>query len=166
MLAALEGIDHLPKATDSIRAVSPEIFAFRITPEIGSIPALLDRLQTYAHAMALPHKIGNRLAIVCEEFAANTAMHGGGATYVEITLRAQPQSIYISIEDDGALFNPLAKAAADTDLRLEDRQIGGLGIHFIRHMLQNISYQRREDCNCLTAEMHWTTQPENDVSND
>jgi serine/threonine-protein kinase RsbW len=144
--------------------VPPEIFAFRIAPEIGSIPVLLDRLEAYAHAMALPHMIGNRLAIVCEEFVANTAMHGEG-TYVEITLQAQPQSINISIKDDGTPFNPLASAAANTSLRLEDRQIGGLGIHFIRHMLQNISYQRREDCNCLTAEMHWTTQPENDVPN-
>jgi anti-sigma regulatory factor (Ser/Thr protein kinase) len=54
--------------------------------------------------MAMPHKIGNRFALVCEEFVANTVMHGGNATYVQITVLAQTLAIHISIADDGMAF--------------------------------------------------------------
>ena len=118
------------------------------------------------HALALPEVIGNRLALVCEEFAANTAMHGGSASYVEITLRAQPHVIHIAIEDDGTAFNPLLQADADTALCVEERPVGGLGIYFMRRMLRNMVYERRAGCNCLTAELHWTSQLENNVPND
>lgn len=52
----------------------------------------------------MPHKIGNRFALVCEEFVANTVMHGGNATYVQITVLAQTLAIHISIADDGMAF--------------------------------------------------------------
>jgi serine/threonine-protein kinase RsbW len=158
-------IDRFTKPADNRFAVQPKIHAFRIAPEIAAIPSFLDRLEAFAQDAGLPREIGHRLAIVCEECAANTAMHGGGATFIEITLRARRRALNISIEDDGIAFNPLTKAAAETTLRLEDRSIGGLGIHFMRHMLQNISYERCEGCNRLAAELRWTSESGNDVAN-
>jgi anti-sigma regulatory factor (Ser/Thr protein kinase) len=56
----------------------------------------------------------------------------------------------VAIEDDGIPFNPLEKETPDTDLPLEERKIGGLGIHLVRNLMDKVSYQRRVDKNRLT----------------
>jgi serine/threonine-protein kinase RsbW len=129
-----------------------ETLTIRIDPRIESVPILLDRLEAYAEAMTLPPKVAHRLSIICEEFAANTAMHGGEtASYVEITVAALASQLQVSIEDDGIAFNPLAAPIPDTALQVEDREIGGLGIHFMRSMVRELRYERRENCNHLIA---------------
>ena len=128
------------------------MMTIRIDPHIESVPILLDRLEAYAKAITLPPKVAHRLSIICEEFVANTAMHGGEtASYVEITVAAQASQLQVSIEDNGMAFNPLAASVPDTALQVEDREIGGLGIHFMRSMVQELRYERRENCNHLIA---------------
>ena len=57
----------------------------------------------------------------------------------------------LSVEDDGRAFDPLARAVPDTGLAVEEREIGGLGIHFVRSLVQDIAYERRGPLNRLTA---------------
>jgi serine/threonine-protein kinase RsbW len=138
----LYGAETLPEKTLTIR----------IEPRIGSIPMLLDRLEAYAEAMRLSPKVAYRISILCEEFAANTAMHGGDtASYVEINVAAHARHLRVSIEDDGAAFDPPATSAPDTTMPIEAREIGGLGIHFIRSMVRDLHYERRKNCNHLIA---------------
>jgi anti-sigma regulatory factor (Ser/Thr protein kinase) len=53
--------------------------------------------------------------------------------------------------DDGIPFNPLGVETPDTDLPLEEREIGGLGIHLVRRMMDKVSYRRRIDKNVITV---------------
>lgn len=55
----------------------------------------------------------------------------------------------VTLTDDGAPFDPLAQAAPDTDLPVEARAIGGLGIHLVRKMMDEVTYQRRGDRNVV-----------------
>ena len=48
-------------------------------------------------------------------------------------------------------FNPLGIETPDTELSLEEREIGGLGIHLIRKMIDRVSYRRRIDKNVITV---------------
>ncbi len=116
---------------------------------------MLDQVEAFAAAAALPPQTAHRLAIVCEEAAANVAMHAAGgegaATYVEITVNGGAGQVLVSIEDDGRPFDPLAAAPADTGLDVDDRAIGGLGLHFIRGMARAVAYERLGGRNRLTA---------------
>ena len=56
----------------------------------------------------------------------------------------------LEIEDDGRPFDPTAQAIADTAAGLEQRKIGGLGIHFIRRTMAGMTYRRQGDRNILT----------------
>jgi serine/threonine-protein kinase RsbW len=126
----------------------------RLEPKASAVPELLDRLEGFAEQQSLPPKVAHRLAVVCEELAANVAMHGageGGATYVEIVVELVAGQLRLKIEDDGRPFDPLAEAAPDTELAVEEREIGGLGIHFVRSMVQDITYRRVDTLNRLTA---------------
>jgi anti-sigma regulatory factor (Ser/Thr protein kinase) len=47
----------------------------------------------------------------------------------------------LSVEDDGRPFDPLSQPEPDTTLTLEDRKVGGLGIHFARRLVREITYR-------------------------
>ena len=53
------------------------------------------------------------------------------------------------IEDDGKPFNPLNSPKPDIDKPIEDRTIGGLGIHIVRNLMDKIEYRRDRNKNFL-----------------
>ena len=56
----------------------------------------------------------------------------------------------MTIADDGVPFDPLGAEAPDVDAPLEEREIGGLGIHLVRNLVDDASYHRRIDRNVMT----------------
>ena len=56
----------------------------------------------------------------------------------------------ITISDDGIPFNPFQKASPDLKASLEDRDIGGLGIHLVRELMDSVSYKRGVGRNIVT----------------
>ncbi|MHC5028857.1 MAG: ATP-binding protein, partial [Planctomycetota bacterium] len=45
-----------------------------------------------------------------------------------------------------------ARAEPDTTLDIDRRDVGGLGIHLIRNVMDSLSYRRRDGCNILLLE--------------
>jgi len=133
----------------------PPALALTIPPDTEEVPRLLDAVEAFAEEAELSPKVAHRLAVVVEELAANVAMHGstgeGAATFVAVTVRAEGDEVVATIEDDGRAFDPLAHAAPDTDAALEDRDIGGLGVHFVQQMTKTLRYSREDGRNRLTA---------------
>ena len=54
------------------------------------------------------------------------------------------------ITDSGQPFDPTSSADVDTSLSAEERNIGGLGIHLMRKMMDSIHYERIDGRNVLT----------------
>ncbi len=73
---------------------------------------------------------------------------------IEIRMELAGERLIVTITDDGVPFNPLSVATPRTDLALEDRETGGMGIHLVRNLVDNVSYQRRIDKNVLTLMSH------------
>ena len=59
-----------------------------------------------------------------------------------------PATIYV--EDDGVPFNPLEVKDPETPTDLIDVKIGGLGIHFIKQLMDDVCYDRNRGKNKLT----------------
>jgi sigma-B regulation protein RsbU (phosphoserine phosphatase) len=53
------------------------------------------------------------------------------------------------ITDNGIPFDPTAAPEADTTSSVEDRSIGGLGIHLMRSLMTSITYRRTATANKL-----------------
>ena len=70
----------------------------------------------------------------------------------DITIEAKTDKSKLSliITDTGTAFDPTAKAEVDITLSAEERSIGGLGIHLIRQIMDNIYYERIDGHNVLT----------------
>ena len=105
----------------------------------------------FADAHALPDAVRRSVSVVLDELLTNTVSYGlpdhGGEVIVDIEL--QPDRLVITISDDGRPFDPFAVSAPDTTLSVEDRPIGGQGIHLVRRMVDDLSYQRRSDRNVV-----------------
>jgi len=67
---------------------------------------------------------------------------------VEISITGGELKVVLS--DDAAPFDPLVQAAPDLSLPIEDRPIGGLGIHMLRQMSSGFTYTFENGRNVVT----------------
>ena len=94
-----------------------------------------------------------RVNLVLEELGLNIMSYGydEGLHEFEITLTSEADVLRIEVTDDGRPFDPLNEAPEpDLDASVDDRQVGGLGIHLVRTMVDEMSYRREQDKNHLT----------------
>jgi sigma-B regulation protein RsbU (phosphoserine phosphatase) len=69
---------------------------------------------------------------------------------VRIDAVANDRRAKFIISDRGVPFDPTAKAEADTTLSVEERPIGGLGIHLVRQIMDSVNYEYVGGMNILT----------------
>ena len=94
-----------------------------------------------------------QVRVVLEELAINVISYGfeSGGNLFEVVLRSAPDRLVIECSDDSWPFNPLTDSPApDVEAALEDRNVGGLGIHLVRTMMDEVEYERKDGKNCLT----------------
>ncbi len=106
----------------------------------------------FAEAHALPPAVRRSLNIALDELLANALSHGRvGLDPASVTVEVEldQDHVTVTLTDDGTPFDPFGQDAPDTTLSVEERQIGGLGIHLVRQLMDHVSYQRREDHNVV-----------------
>jgi len=69
---------------------------------------------------------------------------------IECSCTLKNGEIVITIVDDGKPFDMMSAEDPDIDAELEDRKIGGLGIFFIKKLMDKVLYERIDNKNRLT----------------
>ena len=93
-----------------------------------------------------------QIDIAVEEVYVNIAHyayspeHGEAIIGCDIEL-GNPPMVKITFTDWGRPFNPLAKEEVNTTLSAEERKIGGLGIHMVKRMMDELEYRYEEQKN-------------------
>jgi serine/threonine-protein kinase RsbW len=132
----------------------------RLRPEIAELASLNDYIETFALAHDLPAADTNAISLAAEELFANTIGHSDpAASLIEFSLACEGPAITAVYADDAATFDPTAYPEADTTLPLDQRPVGGLGIHFIRRTMQAFAYQRVGGRNQITFGRAVTRKP-------
>ena len=125
----------------------------RIENDLAEIPKVDEKLDEFAEQFGIPPAIAATFHIIFDDLLNNVISYGfndGQRHFIDISLELTANSLIVSIVDDGVPFNPLTETAPDTKLSIEDRQVGGMGIHLVINMVDDISYQRTADKNVLT----------------
>ena len=112
------------------------------------LPALLDALETHLAEAGAPMAVASAVMIAADEVLSNVVDHGGAAT-VQVTAGVRDGRVTVDVVDDGIPFDPTAAAAPDTSLEVEDRDVGGLGVHLVRKLMDEVAYRRDGDRNRL-----------------
>jgi len=124
-----------------------------IINQVEQLEELAGILETVSEEWDIPMKISLNLNLVLEELITNIIFYGyddKNEHQICIRLYKKDNEIEIQIEDDGKEFNPLLVAEPDIDESIENRKIGGLGIHFVRKIMDGMNYRRSDDKNILT----------------
>jgi anti-sigma regulatory factor (Ser/Thr protein kinase) len=114
------------------------------------------RVNSIFESFATQHDIGGKLRyhllVSIEEILTNIIKYGfdeQGVHPIHITFRYDSGTIEMEFEDRGREFNPLEVSEPDLDTPIEDRQLGGLGIHLVKNMVDVARYRREGDRNIL-----------------
>lgn len=82
---------------------------------------------------------------------------------IEVEGEVRDECVVLVITDDGIPFNPLTVATPDLSLLLHEREIGGLGIHLVRSMFDEVTYHRNVGRNVLTVKKKFAPEPSTSV---
>ena len=142
-------IQYLAEAIDK-ESVKLEM---EIRNQLSEINTVKGRFNSFADDNKIPNTIRRKINMVFDEVLNNIisyAYQDDKEHFVEVTAELSKDRLMVSISDDGIPFNPFTLEAPDTGLTLEDRKIGGLGIHLIKKSMDKFFYQRRINKNTVT----------------
>lgn len=117
------------------------------------LPRVAEAVEQMAERDDWPPKLLFQVNLVLEELALNVMTHGraGGARHLDVILGSAPDAITVEMVDDGPRFDPLAEAPEfDPDLPIEERRIGGVGVHLVRTLVDDASYRYEDGRNRVT----------------
>ena len=94
------------------------------------------------------------ILIAAEEIFVNIASYAykpAEEGYVKLTVSVENRAkVIIQFEDSGLPFNPLEVQTPDLDAPIMERKIGGLGIHYVRNLMDEVRYLYADGMNNLT----------------
>lgn len=128
-------------------------YKFELKNDISELKALNQHLKSWGGGIHLATDSIMRINICLDELFTNIVSYGFEDDLehlIEFTIEVDDNLAVITIEDDGIQFNPLKKIDPDFPENVQDAQIGGLGIHIIRRLMDNVSYERKPGKNRLT----------------
>ena len=128
-----------------------------VSLKIKAAPDALDRINEAIESISSqedwPSDLLFTANLVIEELGLNVvnhAYHGEGGEF-EIIIRSEDHALTIEIIDSGPPFNMLTDAPTpDVEAPMGDRPIGGLGIHLVKTMMDELEYRRERERNHLT----------------
>ena len=124
-----------------------------IPAKLENLEAMLEFIVERAGTLGFDEKKKFQIKLAAEEALVNVINYAypDKNGNIEITLTSRNnEALEIEIIDWGFAFDPLSLPEPNICAPLEERQIGGLGIHLIRKIMDEVRYKREDDRNILS----------------
>jgi sigma-B regulation protein RsbU (phosphoserine phosphatase) len=131
-----------------------------IEADIARIADVLDEVQAFSDRVDLPPGIGQKLGIILDELLNNSISYGfedASGHHIDVHIHADPGRLTMKVSDEGIPFNPFALSKPDTNLGIDDREIGGLGVMLVAEMTDSQGYERLSGRNIITLGIELNT---------
>ena len=125
----------------------------QIKNELSEMSLLREAVQGFSEQNQLTPDVVFVLDLCLEELITNVIKYGydqPAQHQIQIDLSLQQGLLVLEIVDDGKPFDPTNIPEPDLDVPLEERQIGGLGIHLVRNYVDSMEYKRQDNRNITT----------------
>ena len=101
------------------------------------------------------------LCLCLDELIANVMRHGYGGTEGPISLQLSlaDGALRLDLRDRAIPFNPLDAPPPKLDVPIEERPIGGLGVHIVRELMTSLEYEWDAGENCVTITLKLQGDP-------
>jgi serine/threonine-protein kinase RsbW len=122
-----------------------------LNAEVSSLATMVDAIEGYAAKHAVQQDKTMDLILALDEVVTNVIRHGGltARDTIAVTIDLGDDAISAVVEDHGSAFDPLHDAPPHASGSLEERPLGGLGLHIVRSIMNELSYQRVDGRNRL-----------------
>jgi anti-sigma regulatory factor (Ser/Thr protein kinase) len=128
-------------------------YSFELKNDLSELETLNRHLTQFRQSTSLSEAFITDVNICLDELFTNIVCYGFKDKLEHITqfyLHLNDNELTVIIEDEGVAFNPLEKKDPEIPDDLKDVKIGGLGIHIVRKLTDDIHYQRKDGKNKLT----------------
>ncbi len=130
-------------------------FSLRLDNRLLELDRLADTVEAFGEAHGLSAKLRFQVRLVLDELITNIINYGygdDGDHVISVAMGQEGGRLRFVIEDDARAFDPLTAGAPDLVSEPESRQIGGLGIHLVRTIMDRVAYERVNGANRLILE--------------
>jgi anti-sigma regulatory factor (Ser/Thr protein kinase) len=124
----------------------------RIANRWEEMPDIVAMVERFGAEHACPGHVINDVNVVLDEVLSNIISYGyedGEQSDILVRLDYRPGEVLVEVEDAGKPFDPLKAPPPDLGVPLEARQVGGLGIHFMKSLMDDVAYARVDGKNRL-----------------
>jgi serine/threonine-protein kinase RsbW len=123
----------------------------RLPARIENLPYFIAPVLAEARALGIDEERGKDLELALEESLVNIFNYAYPikAGFASVSCRVVDNRLVVLIEDEGVAFSYTGAGAPEFSSDVSERQIGGLGIHLVRSLMDDVRYRREEDRNLL-----------------
>lgn len=125
--------------------------SFTLDNDQSEVEKLSRLVEAFGEVHGLPPQAIFSVNLALDEVVTNIiryAYNDNGLPHpIVVRLAFEEGVLAAQVEDDGRAFNPLEAPAPDIDATIEERPIGGLGIHLVRSMMDSVEYRRDDGRN-------------------
>jgi len=124
----------------------------KVRAYMANTGAVLDFVTDLLNAHNIPEHLHSDILVAVEEVFVNIAHYAyppekKGNVDIHATVE---NGVCIRIKDSGKPFNPLEQKAPDLSVPLSEREIGGLGLHFVKNLMDDVLYEYADGKNIIT----------------
>ena len=133
--------------------MSKDALSFTVSNALPDVPRAAEQVEAFCRDQNIPAPIAYKFGLALDEMLTNAisyAFADGKRHAIEIRIENRDGYLTAIVSDDGAPFDPLSQPVPDVHAPVEDRKAGGLGIHLLRKLMDEVDYQRRDSRNILT----------------
>lgn len=120
--------------------------------QISELPVLIGFIEASCNEAGISADLCFDLMLALEEAASNVIEHGykGRGGDLGIVFRVADGTVTLELRDAARPFKPGKVGRPDGSVPLEDRPLGGLGLHLMHELMDEVHYETLPDGNLLT----------------
>jgi anti-sigma regulatory factor (Ser/Thr protein kinase) len=133
-------------------AQPPRKNAIVIANTITEMAKVVDFVDRFGVAHRIPADVSNALNLCLDELLNNTISYGytdRNTHDIRVELTIANGVLTAEITDDGLPFDPTKARLVIPDQKLQARRPGGLGIHFVKALMDELRYARKGKFNIV-----------------
>lgn len=143
-----------------MKSTTADSITWTFENRLPELQRLSEVLEKFGEARGVAPGLISQLNVCLDELFTNAVNYGyepGTADEIQITASVAEGQLQFVISAGGRKFDPFTQAPPpDIESDLEDRKVGGLGVHLAREMVDEYSYDWRADRNIITLRKRLT----------
>ena len=124
-----------------------------VESSLDALGEITEAVETFGAEQDWSAELLFHVQLVLDELASNVITHGYGASghRLQIEIESDADALRIELVDEARAYDPIAEIPeAAVNAGLAEREVGGLGFHIVKQLVDQMEYRRANGKNRLT----------------